>query len=552
MRVHILALTLALMALFIWAGPAQARAESEISMGIGAVSEEVRAAQTQLAVLGYYTGEISGHYGENTAAAVRAFREDFGLPEGSSLDVASLRVLLDARYRPQRIGTSGADVKRLQARLAYLGYYGGKVSGNYLTATADAVKEFQLKTGQPTTGNADIATQELLFDPDAPAKVDKASATPAPAVAEEVVEVPDGDGDLGGSVPFKKKLAFNDKGNQVKLLQQRLTDMGYYSGPISGNYLGNTRNAVKAFQKQNALEQTGKVDRTTWDAIFNNPYVVLPDESPKPTARPQAPAFHLVVDVNNQVVTAYARDEDGNYTQRIRDMICSSGTTRNPSDLGDWVLSGYKVTWCYFPKWGDYARYWTRINNGIAFHSVIYNTVSTMDLSIKSYRRLGSRASHGCVRLQVADAKWVYDYVEAGTVVTITQKLPADPELKASVAKPELNTRTMLPVATPRPTQEPVYVSGAKPPLPLRKLTKETSGEDVYWLQMKLTELGYYHGKVSGTYLGGTADAVKAFQKDAGLRTTGEATVETLERLYAAELAPVVTPTPVPLATPAP
>ena len=513
-------------------------------------SEEVRQAQTQLAALGYYDGEISGHYGENTAAAMAAFRSDFDLGEGEGCDEASLAVLLGAKYRPIRVGTSGPDVKRLQTRLAWLGYYGGKVSGNYLSATANAVKEFQTKTGLSATGSADIETQEKIFDPDAPAKVDKASATPAPAVEEEVLEVPDGEGDVDDTVPFKKKLAYESKGAQVKLLQQRLTDLGYYDGPISGNYLGNTRNAVKAFQKQNAIDVTGKVDKETWNAIFNNPYIVMPGATPKPQATPVPPSFHLVVDVTNQIVTVYARDEEGEYTVPVKEMMCSSGTRENPSDIGDWTLSGYKVTWCFFPKWGDYARYWTRINNGIAFHSVIYNTVSERDLSVKSYKRLGNRASHGCVRLQVADAKWIYDYVDAGTVVTITQALPADPELKASQIKPELNYKTMLPVATPRPTQAPVYVSGAKPPLPLRELKKNDSGADVYWLQEKLHELGYYGGKISGTYLDGTAAAVKAFQASAGLGQSGTATVKTLEALYARELAPVATPAPTPTATP--
>ena len=541
----ILAIAAALLCL---AAARGALAEGVLSLGDW--SEDVRQAQTQLAALGYYTGEISGHYGENTAAAMAAFRADFDLGEGGDCDEAALAVLMNAKYRPMHIGTSGADVKRLQTRLALLGYYGGKVSGNYLTATAEAVKAFQVKTGLPATGGADVETQEKLFDPDAPAKVDKASATPAPAVAEEVLDVPDGDGDLDSAVPFKKKLAYESKGAQVKLLQQRLTDLGYYDGPISGNYLGNTRNAVKAFQKQNAIAVTGKVDKETWNAVFNNPYVVMPDATPKPQATPVPPSFHITVDVTNQIVTVYARDEEGEYTVPIKEMMCSSGTRENPSDIGDWTLSGYKVTWCFFPKWGDYARYWTRINNGIAFHSVIYNTVSEKDLSVKSYKRLGNRASHGCVRLQVADAKWIYDYVEAGTVVTITQKLPADPELKASQIKPELNYKTMLPVATPRPTQAPVYVSGAKPPMPLRELSKNDSGADVYWLQEKLHELGYYNGKISGTYLDGTAAAVKAYQTAAGLRQSGTATIQTLEHLYARELAPVATPAPTPTVTP--
>ena len=173
--------------------------------------------------------------------------------------------------------------------------------------------------------------------------------------------------------------------------------------------------------------------------------------------------------------------------------------------------------------------------------------MDTKSLSIKSYNMLGQRASHGCIRLLVSDAKWIYDNVGKGTVVTIRDDLPTDPELKASVAKPALNKKNMLPVETPQPTAEPVYISGAEPPLPLEKLQKNNSSDAVYWMQKKLTELGYYSGKCSGTYLAGTIAAVKAFQKDHGLKQTGTADVKTLEVLYADELA-----SPKPIATPAP
>ena len=274
---------------------------------------------------------------------------------------------------------------------------------------------------------------------------------------------------------------------------------------------------------------------------------VLPGDTPKPTATPTPPPFAITVDVNNQVTIVYGRDENGDYTVVIREMLCSTGTKKNPSDVGDWVLSGRTARWCYFPTWGSYAQYWTKINASIAFHSVIYNSVSTMDLAVSSYNNLGKRASHGCIRLSVADAKWVYDNCGKGTVVTITEDLPSDPELVASLKMPPLNKKNMLPQETPAPTPEPIYQSGSTPPLPLSKLSKGDSSEAVYWLQKKLTELGYYHGKCSGTYLAGTQAAVKAFQKDNGLSASGKADVKTLERLYAQELA---TPTPAPTAEP--
>ena len=361
------------------------------------------------------------------------------------------------------------------------------------------------------------------------------------------------------TVAFVKKLQYNKaKGEEVKLVQTRLTELGYYSGNISGNFLGHTRNAVKAFQQQNALSVDGIVGENTWNVLFNDPDVRAATDDPKPTPEPTPVPFAITVDVNNQVTTVYGRDENGDYTIVVRQMLCSTGTRKNPSDIGTFTLNGRTARWCYFTEWGSHAQYWTRINSSIAFHSVIYNTVNTMDLSVKSYKNLGKRASHGCIRLTVADAKWIYNNCGAGTVVTIRDDMPADPELRAALKLPSLNTKNMLPYVTPQPTAEPDYRAGAMPPQPFRTLKVNSSGEDVYWMQRKLTDLGYYSGKCSGTFLAGTQNAVKAFQKANGLSATGTADVKTLNLLYAEELSATPTPevtaddrTPEPLPTPA-
>ena len=56
-------------------------------------SDEVRKAQTQLAVLGYYSGEITGHYGQQTQEAMAEFRRDFDLGDGGEADDETLKAL---------------------------------------------------------------------------------------------------------------------------------------------------------------------------------------------------------------------------------------------------------------------------------------------------------------------------------------------------------------------------------------------------------------------------------------------------------------------------
>lgn len=528
--------------------------DEHMLLQVGDEGGDVLSVQLRLAELCYYSGSFTGHMGEGTAKAVSAFQHDFDLPETGKVDGATFAAIMDAVYRPLAYGASGEDVKRLQTRLTLLGFFTAPVTGNYLTGTQDAVAAFQQKMGEQPTGKADVNTQNLLYSRDARSQQQsplqaKYTATPAP------------DGTTPSpTVAFDKKLKKGSGGAAVSRVQQKLKDLCYYAGNVSGSYNNQTINAVKRFQEQNGLPADGVVGVETWDALFNAAGVVPPDATPKPTPIPEekpTPSFWILVDVNNQVTTVYSKDRNGEYTVVVRQMLCSTGMKATPSDVGDWTLNGRKATWCYFPKWGSHARYWTRINASIAFHSVIYNTTNLMDLSVSSYKKLGKRASHGCIRLTVNDAKWVYDNVPAGTVVTIREDLPADPELRASLKLPGLNTDTMTPYLTPMPTAEPKYISGAQPPLPLQDLKKNNSSEAVFWLQKKLAELGYYKGKCSGTYLDGTVKAVKEFQKDHRLRVTGTADVKTLKVLYQEELAtpaptPVPTPTPKPTATPAP
>lgn len=521
--------------------------------------DDVSALQTALTDLCYYSGDVTGRYGEATKTAVEDFQRDFALAVTGVADKATQEAIYAAEYRPLRLGCVGEDVRQAQIRLMALGYYTGKISGRYLPATQEAIRLFQTANALPITGEADVQTLERLFSGDAISRDSSAAATPTPSPTpgmhlsdETTTPTP------APTVAFVKKLQYNKaKGEEVKLVQTRLTELGYYSGNISGNFLGHTRNAVKAFQQQNALSVDGIVGENTWNVLFNDPDVRAATDDPKPTPEPTPVPFAITVDVNNQVTTVYGRDENGDYTVVVRQMLCSTGTRKNPSDIGTFTLNGRTARWCYFTEWGSHAQYWTRINSSIAFHSVIYNTVNTMDLSVKSYKNLGKRASHGCIRLTVADAKWIYNNCGAGTVVTIRDDMPADPELRAALKLPSLNTKNMLPYVTPQPTAEPDYRAGAMPPQPFRTLKVKSSGEDVYWMQRKLTDLGYYSGKCSGTFLAGTQNAVKAFQKANGLSATGTADVKTLNLLYAEELSATPTPevaaddrTPEPLPTP--
>lgn len=126
------------------------------------------------------------------------------------------------------------------------------------------------------------------------------------------------------------------------------------------------------------------------------------------------------IKVNNQanVVTIYTKDGDGNYTIPYKSMICSIGTA-TPAAGNIYTIPGGKWdrwTWGQMVG-GVWAQYYTRIERSILFHSVPYTSKDKGSLEYWEYDKLGTKASAGCIRLTVQDAKWIYENCKPGTKV---------------------------------------------------------------------------------------------------------------------------------------
>lgn len=68
-----------------------------------------------------------------------------------------------------------------------------------------------------------------------------------------------------------------------------------------------------------------------------------------------------------------------------------------------------------------YARWATHIVGNVYFHSIAVASQSHYALPAYRYNLLGSPASAGCIRMTVADAKWIYDYASTGSTVKIVK-----------------------------------------------------------------------------------------------------------------------------------
>ncbi len=120
--------------------------------------------------------------------------------------------------------------------------------------------------------------------------------------------------------------------------------------------------------------------------------------------------FRIEVDLTVQKVFVYYKDK------LIREMICSGGTAEKPTPPGEFTTTekGYDF---YNPKYKMGAYYWIRFQGEYLFHSVPFD--ENREFIQEEIDKLGTPASHGCIRLKFDEVKWMYDMLPMGVKVVI-------------------------------------------------------------------------------------------------------------------------------------
>lgn len=142
-----------------------------------------------------------------------------------------------------------------------------------------------------------------------------------------------------------------------------------------------------------------------------------------PVAYPAPDTYRIIVDLTWQLVMVYSKDpETGEYTVPVRYMLCSTGSSRvgGETRTGVFNMKPTKVRFGKFASSPESAQYWSLIFSKTYFHSTLYNKRRDLtSVQKQSYESLGSKASHGCIRLTVPDARWIYYNICYDTEVEI-------------------------------------------------------------------------------------------------------------------------------------
>ncbi len=172
----------------------------------------------------------------------------------------------------------------------------------------------------------------------------------------------------------------------------------------------NSINTTSEVQTVTEEQQTSNELEPTLENIIIEENADAP-EAPVTTAIP----YYIKVNRTQNVVNVYTVDENGEYTMPYKVMLCSTGTS-TPKAGKKYKITSYRTLWNKL-KGNVYGQYAVQITGNILFHSVPYTAKNNSSLEYWEYDKLGTKASLGCIRLTVEDAKWIYDNIVPGTWV---------------------------------------------------------------------------------------------------------------------------------------
>lgn len=143
--------------------------------------------------------------------------------------------------------------------------------------------------------------------------------------------------------------------------------------------------------------------------------------------------YQINVSLKDNMITIFAKDGNKGYTVPVKAMICSVGMPGHQTRTGTYSLT--KAGRWHPLRYNSNGQYATRYSGPYLFHSVTYNKLGDRySLQKKEFKKLGTAASHGCIRLQVIDAKWIYEHSGRCTAV-IKSKISMKPFTKPEAEK---------------------------------------------------------------------------------------------------------------------
>ena len=502
---------------------------------MGSTGTDVSDLQARLTELGYYTGAIDGRYASGTQTAVQEFQERNGLTADGIAGRQTQDLLYSGSAQPKYVtvsasgdaeeylllkqGTSGVEVRKLQGRLAELGYYAGGVDGIYGETTASAVTAFQRANGLSGDGQAGVQTQSKLYSSSA-----RYASSPVATANPDAT----------------RTLTLGMTGNDVYALQERLIELRYLSGVADGVFGAETQAALIAFQKNNGLTADGNAGSSTLKKLAGS------CKAATRTTPTPAPAGTVTLREGDEGENVYILQaylfELGYYTGRIdgrfsaetteavkafqrangltADGIAGKGT-QSKLTSGSAIPAGNANENGQESGTPPQTSELTTLRRGDKSAQVMVMQQYLMELGYLSTQpdgQFGAGTERAVKLFQEANGLTADGVAGKGTLSILYSGSAV--AYGGSSGGSSSSGSVPSATATPKPNTDIV-------------IQWESEGDDVRQYQQRLVELGYLSSKyVTGKFNQPTVEATKAFQTMNGLKVDGAAGPQSLKLIY--------------------
>jgi hypothetical protein len=295
-------------------------------------------------------------------------------------------------------------------------------------------------------------------------------------------------------------------GDDVKQVQQRLTDLGFAPGPVDGQFGGGTQQAVWAykkliggltFQQLAASDNASAVDNELWQQM-QDPIVIQP-------RRPMgAGRRHVEIYLPLQVMVVFADDKPTLVTHIASGELDASGqpmywcekTTYDTDADGSPLPEPVVKQECAYSKTpGGIFRFRRKVEgNRVGPLGGMYNPVYfNYGIAVHGAKSVPKEpASHGCVRINMDIAEYFPELVKVGDAVyvwghdgkepegyTRNESLPSfnqpDPNATTTTSTTTTSTTTTVKATTTVPATTVPAPTTTKPPATTTSTTTTTT-----------------------------------------------------------------------------
>ena len=214
----------------------------------GSQGGEVSELQAVLKLLGYYTGEVNGVYGDSTAIAVSRFQQAAGLKPDGVVGAETWRRLFPTSPPSATVAATTPAPK--PAPTLSTG------AASFPVPTTAAATPTPTATPRPA-----VRVPQRQTTPTRTTRTPNRQPTPRPTPQARVNQATRSATDF----PI---LRVGMQGPAVTTLQQRLRTLGLYRRAVNGVFDASTQAAVIAAQQRFKLTADGVVGPATWSALL--------------------------------------------------------------------------------------------------------------------------------------------------------------------------------------------------------------------------------------------------------------------------------------------